>query len=379
MSLICTALTTLLTAFGCLYALLAAACLGALASPRGRVGAGGPTLGEASVSVLKPLCGEEPLLLENLASVARQDYRGPLEVLFGIAAPNDAAANAARAVLRGERAPPGRLLINSWVCGPNPKVATLANLAAAASGTILVAADSDIRVGEGWLTAVLGTLARPGVGLVTCLYRGLPAGGIWSRLSAAAIDHHFLPSVLVAMRLGLAAPCLGATVALRRETLERLGGFAAFAHCLADDYAMGAAVRRLGLKVVIAPTIVDHTCAEATLAELFAHELRWARTIGGVAKWGHAGTVATHPLPFALVGVLCAPGAFTVAALVAALLCRLLLQVQADRALGRSVQAPWWGPVRDLLSFAVYLASLWPGDVAWRGRRHRLRRDGTLA
>ena len=102
-------------------------------------------------------------------------------------------------------------------------------------------------------------------------------------------------------------------------------------------------------------------------------------TIRGVAKWGHVGTVATHPLPFALLGVLCAPGALAVAALGAALICRCVLQMRADRILGRSVLAPWWGPVRDLLAFAVYIASLWPGDVAWRGRRHRLRRDGSLA
>jgi len=170
---------------------------------------------------------------------------------------------------------------------------------------------------------------------------------------------------------------------LRREMLVRIGGFEAFAAYLADDHAIGAAVRRLGYAVDVPKIVVDHSCSEASFAELIAHELRWARTVRRVAPWGFAGTAATHPLAFALLCLLWAPGAFSLVLLLAALACRFALQIQADRMLGRRVgQAPWgaqWGPVRDLLSFAVFLASFWPGEVAWRGRRHRLRRDGTLA
>src|SRR5262249_58767305 len=105
----------------------------------------------------------------------------------------------------------------------------------------------------------------------------------------------------------------------------------------------------------------------------------WAGTIGRVAAWGFAGSAATHPLAFALLSLAWAPGGFSLGLLVAALACRFALQIQADRVLGRRVGRVYWGPVRDLLSFAVFLASFWPGEVAWRGRRHRLRRDGTLA
>jgi ceramide glucosyltransferase len=137
-------------------------------------------------------------------------------------------------------------------------------------------------------------------------------------------------------------------------------------------------VRGLGYAVAMSDHIVDHTCSEANLRELFAHELRWARTLRGISPWGYAGMAFTHPLPFALIGVLCAPGVLAVAVLCAALSCRLALQRQANRVLGRSVLGTWWGPVRDVLSFAVYIASYWPGDVEWRGRRHHLRRGGTL-
>ena len=374
MWLICTALATI----GCVYALFAAACLGAWRDRFAGRSPGAAGHGEL-VSILKPLCGAEPRLRENLASLACQDYGGGFEVLLGVAAADDPAVAIAAELLSERLERPYRLIIDPTTCGPNRKVANLANMAHRAKGEIIVAADSDIGVSPEYLSRVVAALSAPGVGAVTCLYRGLPAAGLWSRLAAMAIDHHFLPSVVVALRLGAAAPCFGSTIALRREMLVRIGGFEAFAAYLADDYAIGAAVRRLGFAVEVPKIVVDHTCSEASFAELIAHELRWARTVRRVAPWGFAGTVATHPLAFALLSLLWAPGAFSLVLILAALACRFALQLQADRMLGRRVGQAQWGPVRDLLSFAVFLASFWPGEVAWRGRRHRLRRDGTLA
>jgi ceramide glucosyltransferase len=379
MLLICTTLATI----GCVYTLLAAACFGAVGSRRGSKpqvrGASDPGLaGDRRVSILKPLCGAEAGLKENLASFARQDYPGTFELLFGVQAPGDPAVCVVDALMRTQSGPAQRLIVDQTLCGPNRKVCNLANLQERAAGEILIIADSDITVPPGYVAAIVAALEPSEVGIVTCLYRGLPTGGLWSRLSAAAIDHHFLPSVMLALRLGLATPCFGSTIALKRDVLLRIGGFKAFARYLADDYAMGAAVRRLGYAVAVPEMIVDHSCSESSFSELIAHELRWARTIRGVSAWGYAGTAVTHPLPFALLSVLCAPGGIAFGVLAASLACRFALQMRADWVLGRSVLRAWWGPVRDLLSFAVYVASFWPGDVEWRGHRQRVGRDGTL-
>jgi ceramide glucosyltransferase len=138
------------------------------------------------------------------------------------------------------------------------------------------------------------------VGLVTCLYRGEAHGGLWARLAAMAIDYRFLPDVLVGLALGLARPCFGSTIALRRETLRAIGGFDAFVEQLADDYAIGAAVRAAGLTVAIPPLIVRHGFSERTAFELLRHELRWARTLRAASPAGYAGLAITHPLPCAL-------------------------------------------------------------------------------
>jgi ceramide glucosyltransferase len=217
------------------------------------------------------------------------------------------------------------------------------------------------------------------VGLATCLYYGFPLRGVWSRLSAAAINEHFLPSALVGLKLGVACPCFGATIALRAETLRRIGGFAAFTDRLADDYAVGEAVRNLGLTVAVAPILVGHSCPEASFGELMHHELRWARTLRLLAPWGYAGLVLTHALPLAIIAAaLGGFGATGWATIALALACRLSIPIQL-KALSLGGDAlPWLSPLRDVLSFAVFLASFVPGPLSWRGGHYVLRSDGTL-
>ncbi len=165
---------------------------------------------------------------------------------------------------------------------------------------MIVLADSDMLVGRDYLDRVVAALERPGVGAVTCLYRGIAVPGIWSRLATQWIDFHFLPSVVVGMALGLAKPCFGSTIALRRDTLERIGGFMAFKDRLADDYAIGEAVRGLGLSVAVPRDLVlGHTCTAASFGALLRQELRWSRTIRSLDPAGFVGSAVTHPIAWA--------------------------------------------------------------------------------
>jgi ceramide glucosyltransferase len=222
-------------------------------------------------------------------------------------------------------------------------------------------------------------LAQPGVGAMTCLYRGLPSGGFWSRLSSLAVDDHFLPATILGLALGLARPCLGATIALSRETLSRIGGFEIVANQLADDYAIGKAVRQAGLRVIVPPMLVGHTSQEDSLSEALRHELRWARTIFTVDPVGYVGSGFTHALPLAVIGAALrgfdAPG---LAAILGALACRLFLKYRLTREF--DLPNPNYALLipRDILSFIVYFASFWSTRVNWRGQDFAVARDGTL-
>jgi ceramide glucosyltransferase len=359
---------------GCLYALAAAALV-----RRRTAAATLPVVARApGVTIVKPLYGAETALYENLATFCDQDYPGPVQVLFGVHDGADTAVAVVEQLMTQRRGYDLALHVTGESRGANPKMANIVGMQTYIRYDIIVVSDSDIAVSRDYLTQTIDALGQPGVGLVTYLYRGHARAGVWARLSAMAIDYHFLPSVLVGLALGLARPCFGSTLALRRETLVAIGGFDAFLEGLADDQAIGEAVRAAGLSVSIPPYVVAHTCSERTAGELLAHELRWARTLRAASPAGYAGLFVTHPLPFAILCAVIAPAAGA-AVIAAAIACRLVLQRQVDHTLGVRANLPWLGPVRDLLAFAVYVASFFVGVVRWRGHRYRVRADGTLA
>jgi ceramide glucosyltransferase len=370
-SLVCIAVSV----FGSLCA------LGAVWAARGfsrRQGAEAPTTWP-DISILKPLFRAEALLFENIETYFHQDYSGKIQFVFGVEDPDDSAIPVVRSLIARYPELDVQLVVNAATHGSNRKVSNLINMAQVARYSVIVAADSDVAVGPNYLSTLAATLSQPGVGAVTCLYRGLPNGGFWSRLSAMAVHDHFLPTTILGLALGLARPCLGATIALSRETLSGIGGFKTVANQLADDYGIGKAVREAGLNVVVSPMLVAHAFEERSLHEMVRHELRWARTIFTVDPVGYIGSGLTHALPLALIGAaLRGFDGLGVAAILCALACRLFLKYRLTRQFELPDPSYALLFVRDILSFAIYLASFSSTKVAWRGQDFAVGRDGTL-
>ena len=329
-----------------------------------------------AVTILKPLYGAEQGLFDNLSSFAQLRYAGAVQIVCGVADARDGAVAIVERLRDAAATHDIELVIDPTMHGANRKVGSLINMAPRIRHDVVVISDSDIRAEPDYLARVTAALQQDGVGAVTCLYHGVTAGGLWSQLGALAINAHFLPSVVVGVASGLAQPCFGSTIALRRSTLAAIGGFAAFADRLDDDYAIGAAVRRQGHAVAIPPFTVAHLCSEPSLKELWRHELRWARTIRSIDPLGHAGSVVTHALPFALIALLLAhwSGLLAPAAAVAlaAVLCRAVLLRRIAGGFALPPQPYWLLPARDLLSFLVFVASFLGRRVSWKGHRYRL-------
>jgi ceramide glucosyltransferase len=186
--------------------------------------------------------------------------------------------------------------------------------------------------------------------------------------------------VVFGLAHGLAHPCFGSTIALKKSVLAEIGGFEAFRDRLADDYEMGKAIRSRGYTIALPPLAVAHTCAETSLAALFRHELRWARTIRAVDRIGYAGSAVTHALPLALLGAACLGFSYEGLTVIVAILCaRLHLKQRIDRILGREGPPFWLLPLRDVLSFVVFIGSFFAVRVDWRGQPYRVHPDGVLA
>jgi ceramide glucosyltransferase len=377
--LVITAVAALLSggaAFGIAYTLLACVLLGRFFAR--------PALEPTSfppVTVLKPLHGEERTLRDNLESFCRQDYPGPIQFLFGTSSGQDCALNTVEELRRVHPGADITVVSDARLHGSNRKVSNLINMLPQARHDVLVFADSDVAVDPSYLRKVLGQLQQPGVALVTCVYRGRPDPGFWPRLSAMATDYHYFPGIVTGFSLGLAHPCLGQTIALRRDTLDKIGGLAPFANHLAEDHALGERVRRVCGQVAIPSFTISHGCAETSFRKLAAHELRWSRTIRAVDPAGHLGSAFSHPFALALLAA--ALTGFTARSLglaAAALLSRVILKLWTDHLLRRiNLRDVGLLPVCDLILFGIYVASFCSARVTWRGVRFDVSSDGLLS
>ena len=359
-------------ALGCLFMLFAAALMWSSTRPQ-------PATEPApDLTILKPLHGDEAGLYENLASFCEQDYSGAVQIVFGVENPNDPAI---AVVERLRAAYPGKaleLVIEPRAVGSNPKVANLINMSGRIAHDVIVLADSDIRVRRDYLARLVGALERQGGGAVSCPYYGISTGSLWSQLAQLTIDSHFLPGVVVGARLKLSQPCLGSTIALRRSSLSAIGGFEPLADCLADDYVLGELLRERGEPVSMLPFAVGHVCAESSIVELWRHELRWALTIRTVDPLGYLGWTVSHAFPLALIAWLLGGSWPAIVLAVAALVCRAVLISATERGYGLPPHPYWLIPVRDLLSFAVFVAGFVARDVSWRGHHYELMSEGIL-
>lgn len=334
------------------------------------------------VSILKPLKGTDPEMLESFHSHAEQLYPD-FELIFGVSKSTDPACEIVRNLQEKYPAHTIKLIVCDQVLGANIKVSNLAQMLPAAAHEILVVNDSDIRVPPDYLKRVIAPLADPQVGLVTCLYRAQSANTVGSRLEALSIATDFVPGVLSArflengLRFGL-----GSTLAFRRADLASIGGFESFVDYLADDYELGRRVATAGKKIELSAATVTTFLTAYTLRQFWQHQLRWSRTIRDARPWGYVGLLFTFGLPWGLATLIASGGAtwaWMLFALTYATRTAVGLltatRVLDDRQLPSNI---FWLPLRDLIAPIIWAAGLIGDRIHWRGEDFYLR-DGRLS
>jgi ceramide glucosyltransferase len=333
------------------------------------------------VSILKPLKGVDPSIYDSFRSHCLQDYPH-YELIFGVSDPEDPAVAVVERLQTDFPDRQIKLVFCRELLGTNIKVSNLVQMLPHAHYDHLIVNDSDIRVEPDYLQRAIAPLAQPSVGMVTCLYRGVPQKTFGSRLESLGISTDFAAGVLVARSLEGVRFGLGSTLAFRRSDLMRIGGFEALLDYLADDYQLGQRIAALRLEVRLSELVVDTFLPAYDFAGFFEHQLRWARSVRDSRRWGYVGMLLTYGLPWALLAFAVARGAMWSLALLAA---AVLLRVATALVVGRSVLRDRfvWGLmplllIRDLVAVVVWGASFTSDTIAWRGSHFHLR-DGKLS
>ncbi len=331
------------------------------------------------VSILKPVKGLDRGAYQNFASFCQQDYP-KYEILFGLDDPDDPVVSVIDRLIEDYPRVPIRIIINPSQT-PNRKVGLLARLAAEAHYEILVASDSDMCVDPTYLRQIVPPLNDPEIGLVTCPYRGADPVTLTARLEALYMGVAFLPSMLVARELLKMRFAMGATVALRRDALEQIGGFESFSNYLADDYELGYRIASTGRRVVLSQYIVDSTLGATTFPEQWDREVRWAHCNRLSRPIQYPGLLITFTTPLALV-LLIVSGFqnWALGLLAASIAMRWLVGLLVTRWTRDRAAMRWLIllPIRDFLTALVWCAGVVGRRIIWRGEVYTLRRGGSL-
>jgi ceramide glucosyltransferase len=337
------------------------------------------------VSLLKALHGDEPDLERNLASFFEQDYP-EYEILFCARHADDLGLAAARRVAARYPQIPSRILTCGEPPWPNARTWSLEVMRREARNEILVAADSDVRVGRDYLAAVVAPMRDERVGMVTCIYKGVTRHGIWAQLEAVGMSIEMTSGVLVAAMLEGMQFALGPSMVMRQRTVAKIGGFEPVAQFYADDFVLGNWTAKAGETVVLSPYIVEHHILNASWASSMKHQQGWATSTRFSRPAGHFGEVLTYAIPFGLVAL----AAFSwiglpligLALLGLTVVDRLLMCLLVGGSVVRdeaAMRRPWLYLLRDLMGFGFWVRSYAAGNrVGYRGELYELLPEGRL-
>lgn len=333
------------------------------------------------VSILKPVRGADQQAYENFASFCRLDYPD-YEIVFALSDPDDPAVRIIQKLQQDYPERGIRLVTGVAKLGANNKINNLCQLVQEAKHDLMVISDSDVRVDEDYLHQVVAPFVDSKVGVVTTFYRGIPMGGIASKLEALGMYAESAPSALVARKLeGKMQFAFGWTMATTKQVLSAIGGFESMVNHHSDDFELGNRVSRSGYRVELMQRPVWMVCPKEGLGEFFEHELRWSIGLRNVRPVGYLGIVFTHGLPWALLAAAVAGASGWTAVAAGYVLAYFVLRLGLVWTTGaRGFQDPQIGrtaylvPLWDVLSFATWVAGLFLDKIVWRGLSYRVQK-----
>jgi ceramide glucosyltransferase len=337
------------------------------------------------VTIFKPVHGMEEQLATNLESFFQQDYPD-YEVILGVRDMDNPAARIAEEIRARYPRIPSRMIVSGPPTWPNAKVFSLDKMIAASSHSHFIISDSDVQVAPDFLRNTIPPLLDPQVGLVTCMYRGIPASDLWSQLEALGLSVEMSSGVMVADMMEGMRFALGPAMAVRRDAIDAIGGIAAVADYYSDDFELGNRIWAKGYQVILSHHIVNNVLTSRSPLRTLGDQLRWMKSTRYSRPAGHAGTGLTYAMPFGILGFLAGAALgnwrLGVGLLALASLNRIVQSIAVGWGVARDPRAIWlcWlYPLRDFFGFVAWMLSYTSRKFYWRGETYRFGKGGRIA
>ncbi|HEU5122690.1 MAG TPA: glycosyltransferase [Verrucomicrobiae bacterium] len=334
-----------------------------------------------AITLFKPLKGCDAATESCLRSWFTQNYSGEIQLLFAVVSNDDPVCEVVRKLIGEFSHCDAKLVIVPNLIGANAKVSKLAELEKRAKHELICISDADVRVPPDFLSEAVAPLRQPEMGLVNCFYRLANPTTLAMRWEAIAINADFWSQVLQSKTLKPLDFALGAVMLTRRKQLNEIGGFAALADCLADDYQLGNRIGRKGHHIALCPLVAECWDPPMTWRAVWKHQLRWARTIRVCQPAPYFFSILSNPTLWPLIWATTVPSRISLCGLALALILRMVAAIDLQQRLTRSfahVTFAWLAPIKDLLQTAIWLSAFAGNTIEWRGQKFFLRRDGTL-
>ena len=337
------------------------------------------------ITLLKPLKGCDSTTADSIRTWFQQDYHSPIQILFGVADPDDPIIPLVAQIIAEYPGADARLIVCENLSGANAKVAKLAQLEARAKYEFILVSDADVRVPADFLRNIAAQWNNDRTGLVNCFYRLANPATTAMQCEAVAINADFWSQVLQSKSIMPIDFALGAVMLTTRQRLREMGGFSSLSECLADDYQLGHRIAGCGYSIALCPVVVECWERNSDWAQVWQHQLRWGRTIRVCQPLPYFFSVLANaslwPALWFLHSLLAGATFCTLAAAILFLLVRICLAQDLQRRLtpGKKLISPFWlVTLKDFLQAGIWIGSFTGNTIRWRGRIMELRRDGTL-
>ena len=333
------------------------------------------------VTILKPVCGLEKNQKKNLRSACLQDYPD-FQIVYSVQDPQDPVISLLKEIEEEFGREKVSIAIEDRQAGPNGKINNLLGGLSHARYDTLVISDSDARLEPNYLKAIIPPLADPDVGCVCTLYKATSADRWFEKLELLTLNADFTPSVIFAHVTGASNFCLGSSLALRRATLEDIGGLETLADYLVEDYEIGRRLWISGKRVAIVHHFIEIVVDLKDSAQWWNHQVYWDQNTRAARPLGFLASILIRSIPFALlfaalrlgdgIGLTVLGAAVGIRVATAAMILNWGIQDH------EGLKSLAFLPLRDLAALGTWILAFVKRTVIWRGSEFALTRDGRL-